>query len=103
VGVPDSAIRVVTDPCWNTRDEIRAYARLQASQHWRRMALVSSATHLPRALALAAGAGLEVTPLASDWRGRSLPFLPQNLIPQSTALDDTCRASWEYLGRLAGG
>jgi uncharacterized SAM-binding protein YcdF (DUF218 family) len=99
VGVPDRAILTVADRCWNTRDEIRAYARLQALHHWRRIALVSTAVHLPRALALAAREGLEFTPLGCDWHGRRVPFAVQNLVPQAGALEDTQQACWEYLGR----
>jgi uncharacterized SAM-binding protein YcdF (DUF218 family) len=102
VGVPDRAILAVTDRCWNTRDEIRAYARLQALHHWRRTALVSTAAHLPRALALAAREGLDCIPLGCDWQGRHVPFAAQNLVPQASALEDTQRACWEYLGRWTG-
>ena len=102
VGVPDRAILAVAEPCWNTRDEIKAYARLQARFGWRRMALVSSASHLPRALALAARAGLDVTPLGADWRGRQAPFTLQGLVPQAGAFDNCQRACWEYLGRWLG-
>jgi uncharacterized SAM-binding protein YcdF (DUF218 family) len=103
LGVPDRAILVVSDVAWNTREEIHAYARLRASHHWRRMALVTSATHLPRALALASREGLELTPLGCDWRGRHRPFLPYFLVPQAWALEDSTRACWEYLGRWTGG
>jgi uncharacterized SAM-binding protein YcdF (DUF218 family) len=102
VGIPDQAILPVAEPCWVTRDEIQAYARLQAKYGWRRMALVSSASHLPRALALAAKAGLEVTPLGADRVGRSRPFQFQHLVPQGGGFLGTQRACWEYLGRWLG-
>ena len=102
VGVPDQAILAVEEPCWNTRDEIRAYARLQAMHHWQRVGLVSSAAHLPRALALAGRAGLDVVPLGADRQDRPRPFLLQDLVPQSRAFDVTQRACWEYLGRWTG-
>lgn len=102
VGVPDRAILAVTEPCWVTRDEIGAYARLQAKYGWRRMGLVSSASHLPRAMALAAKAGLDVTPLGADRVGRLLPFQLQYLVPQGKGFLATQRACWEYLGRWVG-
>ena len=102
VGVPDRAILVVPEPCWNTRDEIGAYVRLQASHGWKRIGLVSSAIHLPRAMALAERAGLRCTPLGADWLGRRRPFQLQDLVPQAGAFSLTQRACWEYLGRWVG-
>lgn len=102
VGVPDAAILAVPEPCWNTRDEIRACARLQAQFGWRRIGLVSSAAHLPRALALAARAGLDCVPLGADRLDRPRRFQPQDLVPQADAFETTQRACWEYLGRWSG-
>lgn len=102
LGVPDRAILVVEEPCWITRDEIAAYRSLQQRHGWQRLALVSSAAHLPRAMALARRAGLEVVPLGADWRGRPLVFQLQNLVPQADGFMDVQRACWEYLGRRVG-
>ena len=102
VGVPDRAILAVAEPCWVTRDEIRAYVRLQAVYGWRRMGLVSSASHLPRAMALAEKAGLAVIPLGADRVGRSHAFQLQYLVPQVQGFETTQRACWEYLGRWLG-
>jgi uncharacterized SAM-binding protein YcdF (DUF218 family) len=102
VGVPEPAILVVPEPCWNTRDEIRACARLQAARGWGRVGLVSSASHLPRALALARRAGLDLVPLAADRLDRPRPFQIQDLVPQGRAFEVTQRACWEYLGRWTG-
>ncbi len=102
VGIPDDAILPVAEPCWNTRDEIKAYARLQARFGWKRMGLVSSASHLPRAMALAAKAGLAVTPLGADRQGRTQAFQIQELIPQGAGFEINQRACWEYLGRWLG-
>jgi uncharacterized SAM-binding protein YcdF (DUF218 family) len=102
VGVPDRAILAVPEPCWNTRDEIKAYARLQARYGWKRMALVSSAAHLPRAMALASRAGLAFTPLGADRLGRLPAFQIQQLVPQGGGFLTTQLACWEYLGRWLG-
>jgi uncharacterized SAM-binding protein YcdF (DUF218 family) len=102
LGIPDRAILVVSDPCWITRDEIAAYRRLQAEHGWQRLALVSSAAHLPRAMALARRAGLVVTPLGADWRGRPRAFQLQDLVPQADGFQDVQRACWEHLGRWVG-
>ena len=102
LGIPDRAILVVDEPCWITRDEIAAYRRLQERRGWKRLGLVSSASHLPRALVLARRAGLEVVPLGADWRGRAPAFQLQNLVPQADGFLDVQRACWEYLGRWVG-
>ncbi len=102
VGVPDSAILAVAEPCWNTRDEIQACRRLQTRFGWKRLALVSSASHLPRAMALARRAGLTCTPLGADrlWRPRALQLY--DLVPQGEGFETCQRACWEYLGRWLG-
>ena len=102
LGVPDTAILVVDEPCWNTRDEILADRRLQLRHGWPRVGLVSSAWHLPRALGLARKAGFEATPLGADWRGRRHPFQLQLLVPQAEGFMDVQRACWELLGRRVG-
>ena len=66
------------------------------------MALVSSASHLPRAMALASRAGLAFTPLGADRLGRAHAFQLHLLIPQGEGFDITQRACWEYLGRWLG-
>jgi uncharacterized SAM-binding protein YcdF (DUF218 family) len=102
LGVPREAIVVVDTPCWVTRDEIRAYRPLADRMGWRRMALVSSAWHLPRALVLAKRAGLEVHPVGSDWRGRGGAFLLHHLVPEGEGFQRTSLACWEHLGHMVG-
>jgi uncharacterized SAM-binding protein YcdF (DUF218 family) len=102
MGVPRDAILVVERPCLNTRQEIQAYRELQDRRHFKRMALVSSASHLPRALALAEKAGLAFTPVGADWRGRSHAFQVQRLVPAGDGFLLTQRACWEHLGRFLG-
>lgn len=102
LGVPDAAILVVEEPCWTTHDEISAYRRLQSRFGWSRVALLSSAWHLPRAMALARKAGFEITPVGADWRGQQHPFQLEFLVPQAGGFTDVQLACWEYLGHLAG-
>ena len=81
LGIPDHAILVVQEPCWITRDEIQAYRRLQSRFGWKRMALVSSASHLARATVLASKAGLTVTPVGANRLGRPQVLQLQSLAP----------------------
>lgn len=63
----------------------------------RRVVLISSALHLPRARYAMERAGFEVCPIATDWR--RTPFgLPGYLIPQSSALLKTEAALHELVG-----
>jgi uncharacterized SAM-binding protein YcdF (DUF218 family) len=102
MGVPDTAILCITDPCRITREEIAAYAALQRQRAWKRVAVISSAWHLPRAMALAEHAGLTMIPVGSDWRGRDRSWRVQDCVPQGQGFLHVQLACWEYLGRWVG-
>ncbi len=102
LGVPDAAIRVVDAPCLITRDEIKAYRAMRDQEHWSRVGLLTSASHLPRALSLARKAKLEVIPLACDFQGRPRRFRPQYLVPQLEGLRLTQTTLWELVGQAVG-
>lgn len=102
LGIPANAILCLEEPCFITRDEIRAYQRLKAREGWRRVGLLSSAWHLPRAMALAGHAGLEVVPVPSDGLGRIPRFHLWHLVPQQEGFVKTQLACWEMLGRWVG-
>lgn len=102
LGIPASAILCLKEPCFITRDEIRAYQRLKLQEGWQRVGLLSSAWHLPRAMALARQAGLEVVPVPSDRQGRIPRFQMWHLVPQQEGFVKTQLACWEMLGRRVG-
>jgi len=102
VGVPESAICVVETPCRVTKEEVSAFASLKESRGWKRVALVSSAWHLPRIQRLAKRAGLDGIPYGSDWRGRHHVFQWQDCVPQGAGFWRVNLAAWEFVGRLAG-
>jgi uncharacterized SAM-binding protein YcdF (DUF218 family) len=102
LGIPNTAIREIEEPCFITREEIQAYHRLKAREGWHRVGLLSSAWHLPRAMALAKRAGLEVLPIPSDKRGRVPRFQLWHIVPQEEGFQKTQLACWEMLGRLVG-
>ena len=62
--------------------------------------LVTSATHMPRALASFRKAGLDVTPWPADSRGHSYPLVENvfDLLPDVDALAETTTAIKEWLG-----
>lgn len=102
LGVSESAIRVVDAPCFTTREELMAYREVCRLQGWGKIGLLTSASHLPRALVQARKAGLTVTPLASDFHGRPRRFRPQDLVPQLEGIRLTQSALWEMVGRVMG-
>lgn len=55
----------------NTWDEAVHFHRLRRSENWRRLLLVTSASHLSRALPLFQVRDLEVTPVACDFVGNN--------------------------------
>lgn len=101
LGVPDAAI-VQQPGALITMTEVAGYQRLAAERGWRRLGLVTSAWHLPRALATCRRIGLEVTPLPADHLGRSPGWSPMYLVPQGRGFDRVGKACWEWLGMLVG-
>jgi uncharacterized SAM-binding protein YcdF (DUF218 family) len=102
LGIPAEAVWLVEEPCFITRDEIQAYRRLKIKEGWRCVGLLSSASHLPRAMALAKREGLEARPMPSDRRGRIPRFQLWHIVPQSAGFENAPLACWEVLGRWAG-
>jgi uncharacterized SAM-binding protein YcdF (DUF218 family) len=102
VGVPESAILVVETPCRVTSEEVAAFQALKQKNGWQRVALVSSAWHLPRILRLTKRAGMEGIPHGSDWRGRRHVFQWQDCVPQGAGFWRVNLAMWEYVGRVSG-
>ena len=100
-GVPDVAIIVETSSrtTRENRDNSLPILRELAAH---RVLLVTSALHMPRALALFEATGLDVIPAPTDFevheRDRSHPL---RWLPDAQALADSSRALKEYLGRWA--
>ena len=100
-GVPDAAMLLIPGPV-NTRREIERLANEAALRGWKRIAIVSSAWHLPRALALARRFGLPADGLPADCRGRLPPASPAYLVPGGEALHDVQLWCTEVQGRMVG-
>ncbi|MBW2709471.1 MAG: YdcF family protein, partial [Deltaproteobacteria bacterium] len=65
--------------------------------------LVTSATHMPRSMALFQKMGMNPIPGPAGATSRiKMPFSPQDIFPSVSALDDTTEAIHEYLGLLWG-
>ena len=94
-GVPAKALRV-GDQSEDTWDNARHAAGMSPPLP-RRIVLVTSLIHMPRARGAFASAGFEVCPLGTD--ARSLPSrLPWALAPRTSALANTELALHEWVG-----
>lgn len=100
LGIPEAAIVRQAEPR-NSAGEIAAYARLVEERGWRRVAIVSSARHLPRALALCRRYHLAADALPSDFRAEQPSWDVLTIVPNGAAFAEVENAVWEYLGIAA--
>jgi uncharacterized SAM-binding protein YcdF (DUF218 family) len=99
-GIPASAILTETES--TSTYENAVYSKLMLDQHrLKRVLLVTSAMHMPRALATFRSAGIEATPAATDFEasGPGATGL-RAWMASPAALEVTTRALREYVGRL---
>jgi uncharacterized SAM-binding protein YcdF (DUF218 family) len=100
MGIPADVVVRLPEPR-NSAAEIVAYTRLVEERGWTRVGLVTSARHLPRALALCRRHGLRVDPLPSDFRADVPPWDLPAIVPNGEGFADVQSAVWEYLGLAA--
>ena len=97
-GVPDSKI-LLTDLVQNTEDEAREVNNVMTFGGLKRVILVTSSYHMPRARMLFTRAGVDTIPYAVDFRGQSgLNWM--SWIPSADGLSDTSDGFREWIGRL---
>lgn len=97
-GVPRERIAVI-GAVGNTADEAEQLRRYAAQHGLKRVLLVTSAWHMPRAMRLFRGAGVAITAFPVDYRAlpsRTLPYL--DWIPNAGALGKTELALRECYG-----
>lgn len=97
-GVPASAILTETESV-NTYENA-VYSKLMLDQHdLKKILLVTSALHMPRALATFQSAGIDATPAATDFESSaSGPSGLEAWVASPAALEGTTRALKEYVG-----
>lgn len=96
LGIPTEAIRALPRPR-NTEEEAAAFRELGIEG---RPVLVTSAAHMPRAMAAYRAAGVDPIPAPTDHRAVRRGFhFPRDYVPQARDLETTERAWHEYLGR----
>lgn len=100
-GVPDASI-LVTARVINTATEAQAVRQLAHDRGWRRILLVSSAYHLPRAMMQFSRSGVEVLPVPADFHVVGVQRLLEpslgRFVPQGAGLFWSDMVAHEYLG-----
>ncbi|MFZ4480697.1 MAG: YdcF family protein [Rhodoferax sp.] len=102
LGVPPQAM-VLEERSLNTRQNAAFSAELLKARGITRILLVTSALHMPRAVALFEAQGLQVTPAPTDFEASQA--LPPGLLawlPDALALDCSGRAMKEIVGKWVG-
>jgi uncharacterized SAM-binding protein YcdF (DUF218 family) len=82
----------------NTYENALFTARLLRERGWRRILLVTSASHMPRAVLLFRHQELQVVPASTDVQVVRRPFALVRLMPDVEALRKSTRAIKEYAG-----
>lgn len=101
VGIPRDAVMCVGEQATSS-EEVGVYRRLIDEHGWKRVGLITSAWHLPRALRLCARQGFMPEPVPCDWLGDVPPFVPRELVPHADGVVKTYRAMWEHIGGMLG-
>jgi uncharacterized SAM-binding protein YcdF (DUF218 family) len=100
-GVPDTSI-VVTERVINTATEAQAVRNLARQRGWRRILLVTSAYHMPRAMLLFRPSAVEVLPVPADFHVAGseswTQFSLSRFLPQGYGFFWSDVAAREYLG-----
>lgn len=99
-GIPDSSV-LVTRGVGNTADEAAAVADLVRERGWRRVVLVTSGWHMPRAVWLFELSGVPIAPFPVDFRFAAAEgFSIFDFIPNGASLNNTESALREIYGNL---
>jgi len=92
-------VRWTENRSWNTAESAAYCAEILRSAGISRIALVSNAWHLPRAVELFEWQGIEVLPAPTVFHGVA-PLRLIHAVPAARALDTSARALREWLGIL---
>lgn len=97
LGVPDASIFLESTSA-NTRQNAAQVAHLLREWRIDRMALVTSALHMPRAKRLFEAQGLTVIPATTDKEAINTAWDIRKLLPDAEALNGSGRAIKEWIG-----
>jgi len=88
---------MVEGASWDTDDEARLLAKVVGRQPF---ALVTSASHMPRSLAIFRAHGLHPLPAPADFHTKGMEITPGSFVPSLGALLGCEKALKEYFGLL---
>ena len=97
LGVPEDALMLEDRSC-STRENALYTAELLQEHGLDRVLLVTSALHMPRALATFRNAGVNAVPAPADFEVIPEPTHILRWLPDAEALSESTRAIKEYLG-----
>jgi uncharacterized SAM-binding protein YcdF (DUF218 family) len=98
LGVPAEAI-VIEDQSVNTRENAQFSGPILAAHGARKLLLVTSALHMPRAVAIFKRAGIDVVPFPTDYQsGWSQPDLIFQWLPEADNISQANKALKEWVG-----
>lgn len=101
-GVPDRSIEL-TGPTMNTATEADALCGIATRRHWKRVLLVTSAFHMPRAMRLFSACPVDIVPVPVDYQTSDNEIGRRTIdryFPESESLSRSERALREYIGIL---
>lgn len=101
LGVPAQAL-LLEEVSRNTAENAVFSAAVLKARGIRHVLLVTSALHMPRALALFKAQGLQVDPAAADFEADNAPPGVLAWLPDAEALDGSGRAIKEWVGKWVG-
>ncbi len=90
---------VVEDQARNTHENATLSARIVREKGWTRVALVTSAFHMPRAAGCFHAEGIDVTAFPVDYRSFGGGY-PADLLPRADHLAESSAALREWVGRV---
>jgi uncharacterized SAM-binding protein YcdF (DUF218 family) len=101
LGVSDQAL-VLEPRSRTTRENAKFSAAMLRGRGINQIILVTSASHMPRAVALFRAEGFDVIPASTDFQGRPRHAMHPALqwVPDTGALDASSRAIKEIVGRM---
>ena len=97
LGVPPDAV-LIEEQSRSTYENAQHTAQLLQRHEIKQILLVTSALHLPRALATFRAARIDALPAPTDFEVMPEPPHPLRWLPDAEALFDSTRALKEYLG-----
>ena len=99
MGVPERQI-LLTGPATKTAEEAGAVKALMEFSGMRRVILVTSSFHMPRALRLFEEAGVKVVPYPTDFRADGSASGWTDWVPSADSFSGTSAGIREWIGRL---